>query len=144
MNFTWDSLKAAHTAYQKILDFVAKYPNSSEVSNKYEGKFMEAIESDLNMPRAIAVLWELLRSDESNSKKIGTLKLMDEILGLQFFENSQRVNDVPEEVRQMTRDRDRLRSERKYLVADQLRAKIEKMGYVIEDGNKRSRVLRRI
>lgn len=144
MNFTWDALKSARTAYLKLLDFVAKLPNSSEISNKYEGKFMEALENDLNMPRAIAVLWELIRSDESDSKKIGTIKLMDEILGLNIIENSKKIADVSENVKKLSNERDKLRAQKKYLLADQIRVKIEKMGYIIEDGDKKSRVLRKI
>lgn len=144
MNFTWDSLKSARVAYLKLLDYVAKIPNSNEVSNKYEGKFMEALESDLNMPRAVAVLWELIRSDESESKKMGTIKLMDQILGLNIIENSKRITDTPEEVRRLSNERDKLRAQKKYLLADQIRAKIEKMGYIVEDGDKKSRVLRKI
>ncbi len=144
MNFTWGSLKAASTAYLKILDFVSKNPTSNEISNKYEGKFMEAVEADLNMPRAIAVVWELIRSDEPDSKKIGTIKLMDEILGLNIFENAIEIMDVPDLVTEMSRERDRLRKQRRYLLADQMRMKIEKMGYMIEDGDKKSRVLKKI
>ncbi len=144
MNFTWDSLKSARSAYMKLLDFVAKNPNSNEVSNKYEAKFMEAVESDLNMPKAVAVMWELIRSKESESRKIGTLKLMDQILGLSIFENAKIVMDVPENIKEMSRERDSMRKQKKYLVADQFRMKIEKMGYIIEDGEKKSRVLKRI
>lgn len=144
MNFTWDALKSARTAYLKLLDFVAKLPNSNEISNKYEGKFMEALENDLNMPRAIAVLWELIRSDEPDSKKMGTIKLMDEILGLNITENSKKIIDVPEGVRKLSNDRDKLRAQKKYLLADQIRVQIEKKGYIVEDGDKKSRVLRKI
>lgn len=144
MNFTWDALKSARTAYLKLLDFAAKIPNSGEISNKYEGKFMEALESDLNMPRAVAVLWELIRSDEPDSRKLGTLKLMDEILGFNIIENSKKITNVPEKVTQMSAERDKLRAQKKYLLADQLRSQIEKMGYIIEDGDKKSRVLAKI
>ncbi len=144
MNFTWDALKSARTAYLKLLDFVAKLPNSNEISNKYEGKFMEALENDLNMPRAIAVLWELIRSDEPDSKKMGTIKLMDEILRLNITENSKKIIDVPESVRKLSNDRDKLRAQKKYLLADQIRVQIEKKGYIVEDGDKKSRVLRKI
>lgn len=144
MNFTWDALKSARTAYLKLLDFVSKIPNSNDISNKYEGKFMEALESDLNMPRAVAVLWELIRSDEPDSRKIGTIKLMDEILGLNIIENSKKITNVPEKVLQMSNERDKLRAQKKYLLADQIRVQIEKMGYIVEDGDKKSRVLAKI
>lgn len=144
MNFTWDSLKAARTAYLKILDFASKIPNSNDVSNKYHGKFMEAVESDLNMPRAIAVVWELIRSDEPNSRKLGTLKLMDEILGLEIFDNSKRITDVSQRAIDLSNERDKLRIQKKYLLADQIRIQLEKMGYIVEDGDKKSRVLKRL
>lgn len=144
MNFTWDALKAARTAYLKLLDFCSKIPNSNDVSNKYMGKFMEAVETDLNMPRAIAVVWELIRSEEPDSRKLGTLKLMDEILGLDIVENSKKIIDVPERVRQLSNERDKLRTQKKYLLADQIRIQLEKMGYIVEDGEKKSRVLKRL
>jgi len=144
MNFTWDALKSSRTAYLKLLDFMSKIPNSGEISDKYEAKFMDAVEKDLNMPKALAVLWELIRSSEPESKKYGTIKLFDGILGLKIIENSKKIIDVPDEVKQMAVDRDKLRAKKKYLLADQIRYKIEKKGYIVEDMEKGSRVLKRI
>ncbi len=144
MNFTWKGLEAAQEALDKIYETAAKFPAPKIGCAEFETKFLEAVETDLNMPKAVSIVWELLRSDYPDEAKAETLYKMDEILGLRIKEKSEELRNVPESVKQMVKERQELRKVRKYNAADQIRAKIERMGYVIEDSKNGTKILRKI
>lgn len=144
MNFTWESLAGAQNALYRIYETASELSELGEVSPEYANKFYEAISNDLDMPKALSIIWELLRSKTPNPVKAATLYKMDEVFGLKIKENSKKLKNVPEEVLKMAKERDDLRRAKRYHLADQMRAKIEKMGFVVEDTKKGSRVTRRI
>lgn len=141
LNFTWSSLAAAQSAYDRLKDFVkqAKADSRKALSVEkekklvsYQDKFAEAISNDLGMPAAIAVVWELVKSNLSNADKVEQLLAWDEVLGLKLNEAS--VEEVvPEQVMKMANIRQQLRNEGKFVDADSVRMEIEKLGYEVLD-----------
>lgn len=145
MNFTWEGLKAAQTALDKLYAAAAQLPEPEKHGvDDFEFKFEEALNNDLNMSQAVAVMWQMLRSKKPKAKIATSLARMDSVLGLNLFEAREAMEEIPEEVIELLRQRDALRHERKYTQSDHVRAKIEKMGFVIEDGNGKSRVVRKV
>jgi cysteinyl-tRNA synthetase len=49
---------------------------------QYLARFTEMINDDLNLPRATALTWEVVRADLPNGVKKATLLKFDEVLGL--------------------------------------------------------------
>jgi len=145
MNFTWESLEGASTALKKLYEIAGKLPEGEGYANKYEVEFLHVLGQDLNMPRALAVMWEMLRSDESEGAKAAALRRMDEMLGLQIFETSEKMTSIPLDVLELSNEREKLRKEGRYMLADQIRHKIENMGYEIDDQKKGPpKILRKI
>lgn len=151
MNFTWEALEAAQASLEKIYDMVGEFDIiHKDADPDYLGEFLDALYYDLNMPKALSVFWELLRSTKiSKDIKAATVKEMDSILGLEMFENSDLRKKIPGHILKMAEERDMLRRSKKYIQSDHLRNKIEKLGYIVkdvEDKNKRktSIVLRKI
>ncbi len=145
MNFTWDALDGASTALKKLYEIAGKLPQPEGYANKYEVEFLHVLGQDLNMPRALAVMWEMLRSDEDEAAKAAALRRMDEILGLQIFETSEKMTAIPQDVLELSNEREKLRKEGRYMLADQIRHKIENMGYEIDDQKKGPpKILRKI
>ena len=136
MNFTWEALDAAATALKKLYDLAGKLPEGEGYADKYEVEFLHVLNQDLNMPKALAIMWEMIRSNAPEENKAAALKRMDEVLGLKIFEISSKMNDIPEEVITLSDERDRLRAEGRFMLADQLRHRIEGMGYELLDGKK--------
>lgn len=136
MNFTWEGLEAAQTALKKLFDIAGKLPEGDGHADKYEVEFLHVINQDLNMPKALALVWEMLRSDIADSKKAAALSRMDEVLGLDIFETSRKMNDIPHHVLELVSEREKLRNEGRFMLADQLRHKIEGMGYELLDQKK--------
>ena len=145
MNFTWDALDGASTALKKLYEIAGKLPTGEGYADKYEVEFLHVLGQDLNMPRALAVVWEMLRSDESDAAKAAALRRMDDVLGLQIFETSEKMTTIPQEILELSNEREKLRKEGRYMLADQIRHKIEGMGYEIDDQKKGPpKILRKI
>ena len=88
---------------------------------------------DLNTPRALAVVWDLVRSDLRPAVKKATLVRFDEVLGLGLAEWAPAEAQVPEAVMRLVEDRQRARAEHRWKDADALRAQVAAAGYEIED-----------
>jgi cysteinyl-tRNA synthetase len=145
MNFTWDALDGASTALKKLYEIAGKLPTGEGYADKYEVEFLHVLGQDLNMPRALAVVWEMLRSDEPDAAKAAALRRMDDVLGLQIFETSEKMTTIPQEILELSNEREKLRKEGRYMLADQIRHKIEGMGYEIDDQKKGPpKILRKI
>jgi len=140
MNFTWESLQAAQIAYKRLIEEAARLKNPKGGSAEYEEKFLEVINDDLNMPKALAVVWEMLKSDIPDSAKAESLCKMDQVLGLDLENARERKKllkiIVPDEVQRLIEERNGLRNQGSFIQADHVRNKIKKLGYNIKDTKK--------
>ncbi|MEK7571727.1 MAG: cysteine--tRNA ligase [Patescibacteria group bacterium] len=144
MNFTFPALDAASNALKNLRREIASLPEPDGFCDEYDERFLAAINDDLNIPQALGVAWEMLKSDNPTGAKAGSLYKMDEILGLNLQESVQNIQKeegiVPEEIKELLHEREELRKMKKFNAADQIRSKLSKMGYDIEDGKKGTRV----
>jgi cysteinyl-tRNA synthetase len=145
MSFTLEGLSAAKLALDKLYERASGF---SEVHKNadidFERDFLESLSNDLNMPQALSVMWEMLGSKKQDSVKAATLYKMDEILGLKIKENAAKLTDIPENIIKLVREREHLRGLKKFVKADHLRNRIEKMGYILDDEENRTKVLRKL
>jgi cysteinyl-tRNA synthetase len=136
MNFTFEALEAAQNALNRLRREISVYGQSSNSIKEYEEQFSEAINDDLNMPKALSVAWEVVRSDKPDSEKAATVFKFDEVLGLSLKDSKsivQKEEAVPGEVQKMLDERETLRKEKKFAEADKIRERIIEMGYKVED-----------
>jgi cysteinyl-tRNA synthetase len=125
MNFTWDALEAAQTALGKLR---RHYLEAKEGEGNLPTDFDSAINEDLNMPKALSVVWESIESlSKSDFQKI------DSVFGLEFSSFKETEVEIPSEVSTLLKKRESLRKEGKYEEADKARWEIEGKGFVIED-----------
>ncbi|KKR30782.1 cysteine--tRNA ligase [Candidatus Woesebacteria bacterium RIFCSPHIGHO2_01_FULL_39_32] len=143
LNFTWDSLKSSQQALDKLNEQVlaAKTQNtrtslSEEKRKKVDGfssRFLEAVNDDLNTPRALAVLWDAMKSNIPSEDKYDLALSFDEVLGLKLSEVQEIKFEIPEEVGKLISKREKLRKEGKFDEADNVRKNIEEKGFLLED-----------
>ncbi|MDO8460888.1 MAG: hypothetical protein Q7S38_00435 [bacterium] len=112
---------------------------------EYEQKFQDAINNDLNMPEALAVMWELVKSDYPSSAKAESLFKFDKVLGLNLAQEKSekrkvKRTEIPEEIIKLVEERESLRKQKRFHLADQLRNKIKKLGYDVQDTNRETKV----
>ena len=155
MNFTFDALDAAQNAFKKLIVDVSRWEEPSEsqgrvpagVIEDFEKRFLDALNDDLNTPQALAVMWELVKSPFPSGPKFRTLYKFDQVLGLNIQELSMQLRNalqiVPGHIQKLVEERQHLRKLRKFNAADQIRAKIEKLGYELEDTKKGPKVTKK-
>ena len=102
----------------------------------YRDQFKEAITDDLNMPRAMAVMHELIR--ESNSRnEFGALEILldfDRVLGLKLKEAIKSEEDALEpEYAALIAEREKARAEKNWARADEIRKQLAEAGIILED-----------
>jgi cysteinyl-tRNA synthetase len=108
-------------------------------------KFKEAMDDDFNTPKAMAVLFDLAREVRRvlSQRALATagaksllgeaLNQLNELGGVLGVVSAQKASAMPAEVEVMAQTRVRLKQEKKYKEADEIRAKILDLGFTIED-----------
>jgi cysteinyl-tRNA synthetase len=145
MNFTFGALDAATNALENLRAEMLKLPAGENINQYYKDKFLEAMSDDLNTSAALATMWEMLKSTTSAHEKLPTLFFMDSVFGLQLKEYYETVGKklsepIPQEIREMVEERNRMRKDRQYVAADHMRNRIKKLGYDILDEGKLSQI----
>ncbi len=137
LNFTIKNLESARNSYQRLKDNILGLTLNSKkdkkINKKYLKEFEKAINDDLNIPRALQVLWNILR-DEKAEGKLETIKKIDEVFGLDLLK--QEKIKIPAEIKKIADQREKYRKEKEWKKSDELRKKINKLGYIIEDKEK--------
>lgn len=155
LNFTWKALEASNKALEKLYEFVRilKYSSKSPLVKgrkeknflsfsrrgwgRYLKQFQSAIFNDLNTPKALAVLWDIVHSYNKNPEKFTSREVLnllyefDEVFGLRFKKIKQ--SQIPRAVLLLVQRREQLRAEKNWQKSDEIRKKIQKLGYLIED-----------
>ncbi len=141
MNFTWKAMEGAQVAYRKLNAEVANLRNSispekSKSGDEFKEKFLQSINNDLNIPQAMAVMWETLKSSLTQGEKRELVIYFDKIFGLGLSESKKSRDDIPVEIMELSVLREKFRQEKKWSESDETRGKIEKQGYTVEDTDK--------
>src|SRR3989344_581820 len=132
-NFTWESLEAAQNALNNLRDMVRDWEAPKIGCAEYEERFMEAVNNDLNPPQALAIMWELVKSDYPSSAKAESLLKMDKVLGLKLDEYIGKPLEIPAEVQKLVNERENARKAGNFEKSDKLRHEIKKLGFEVED-----------
>ena len=144
LNFTWSSLASAQTAYDKLKEFIRGVRSTEEGLRKdlskekvkkleeFRQRFMLAVNEDMGFPKALAVMWELTKSNIPDYDKADQILDWDQLLGLELM-GMNIEKEAPSEIRTMASIREKLRLEGKYVEADSVRMQMEKSGWEVKD-----------
>jgi cysteinyl-tRNA synthetase len=145
LNFTWNSLKSAETALKNLYREVSGYGLESEPKvgcAEYEQNFLKAINDDLDTPKALSVVWDLVDSDYPASAKLKTLFKFDEVLGLDLAKVGKEAKKVPKEVGELLKKREEARKQDDFALSDKIRGEINSKGYEVVDTSKGQKLKR--
>lgn len=149
LNFTWEALEGAQTAWNRLRSFltirfnVGEKPVGGEseqkIKDEYKSKFNQYINDDLNTPKCLALMFEII-SDKRlwlNEQKELILDF-DKVLGLKLGESYSPAmalsdEEIPEEILELKKERDEARRQKDWQKSDELREEIERGGYILED-----------
>jgi cysteinyl-tRNA synthetase len=133
LNFTWESLEGAATALNRLRAAACEWGEPGECDEGYAAQFAAHVNDDLNTPRALALIWELARSDLPAPVKKATLSGFDQVLGLRLAEWKPIEQAVPDEIAALAQRRQEARAAKRWREADDLREQIAAAGYEVED-----------
>jgi len=146
MNFTWNGLDQAKANLATINNFYTRLlhhetTSDAKLSNmtleNYKKEFEAALDDDLNTPKALAVIFQLisdgnklldenLLGNPAEVKKL--LETFAKVLGLVL-----EVAEIPAEVQKLAEERKEARQNKDFAKSDELRDTIDKLGYIVED-----------
>ncbi len=134
LNFTWDALDAAATGLDRMRHgFHALGQDGSAPDAAALERFGDHLNDDLNVPRALAVAWEVLRGAMPSGAKRATLAAFDRVFGLGLAAWSPPRAVVPPEVRSLADARAAAREARNWGEADRLRKELHAAGWDVAD-----------
>lgn len=131
--FSYQALESAKITRKKLFEKVIGLKSSKgKIIKKYLTQFNKEINDDLNTPKALATLWELINDKKlKNEDKYTTLLEFDKILGFNF--KSLKKDKIPKEITALAKERLQARENKDWKKSDKLRDKINKLGYIIGD-----------
>jgi cysteinyl-tRNA synthetase len=134
--FTLEALDGAKSAMKRLTTKIGELKGSeapvSKLNSVLLNEFHEAINDDLNTPRALAVLWKVVDSEDLRpGEKLSLINEFDRVLGLGLSEIETEV--IPEEVEELANQRDQARRGKDWKKADELRKLISEKGYEVLD-----------
>jgi cysteinyl-tRNA synthetase len=133
LNFNWESLDGAATALNRLRHAAYEWGAPGQLDEGFLERFVEHINDDLNLPRALAVMWDLVKSELPPAIKKATLLQYDRVLGLGLAEWKPVEELIPENVLALAQQRQEARTAKRWTDADALRKQVSELGYEIED-----------
>ncbi len=143
------TLKNIDETCKRLVRYQAEYswirPEFRDKMQEFTQKYIEALEDDFSFPEAFAVFFEFQKyiSGEIVNEKMtcdeqdATVDMylnfnqVFDIVDLSIFKREE--EEVPNEILEKLKARDRAKEQKDYHLADRLRNEIESLGYIIKD-----------
>ncbi|OIO02008.1 MAG: cysteine--tRNA ligase [Elusimicrobia bacterium CG_4_10_14_0_2_um_filter_56_8] len=140
LDFSWEGLEAAARGLDGLRALAAKLKSGQEGEApavdreaKYFKDFSAALADDVNMPEALAVLWETLKDNSiSAPQRLAFAAAAEEVLALDLF-RAEAQKELPAELAALIQEREAARKARDFKRSDELRKALSDKGVVIED-----------
>ncbi|MCF7948261.1 MAG: cysteine--tRNA ligase, partial [Spirochaetia bacterium] len=143
LQFTFDSLDAARTARLNLVDRVRELrgevttvPELADIGSearRYLEEFQEQVTNDLHVPKALSVLWPLLKDTAvPAAEKLAVVLDMDRVLGLQLA-SVEAESSIDDETHKLIKEREDARAAKDFARADQIRDQLLERGIELKD-----------
>ena len=134
LTFSWEALDAAQTGLNRLRNTVFSLGAGATADGGFVERFMDKLNDDLNFPQALALAFEVLKSELAAGVKKATLLKFDEAFGFGLASWVPKVEDVPADVRAVAESRWAARNAKDWAGADRLRGELTAMGWSMKDG----------
>lgn len=144
LTFSWEALQAAENGLKHLYRAAADMINqkiTKEEKEEVNKEFLEYINNDLDTAGALALVWEKIKNKKID---LATLLEFDQVLGLNIKNKLEKKEEpLPDEVKQIIIARNEARANKNWALSDELRKKLEEMGYEAKDGKNGTEVMKR-
>ena len=135
LHFSWASLGAAQTALNRLRHLYSGWSDGGLIDPDFAARFNAELNDDLNLPRALAVLWELVKSELPPATLKATVDSFDLVLGLGLRDWNPVASDIPESIQALLGERAQAREAKNWEKADEIRKMLNARGWRVEDSN---------
>ena len=134
LNFSPEGLAGADRALRQLRERVAEWGRGPDGPRGDCGeRFLAAVNDDLDLPAAMALVSELGRSALAPGAKAALLLDWDRVLGLDLGRAAPEA-ELPEGAAELLGQRERARAYRDFAASDRLRERLAALGVAVADG----------
>jgi cysteinyl-tRNA synthetase len=133
LNFSTSGLAGADRALRHLRERVGEWGDDGEArgGEAWESRFRAAIADDLDLPAAMSLVAELVRSDAAPQTKSALLRSWDAVLGLDL--QVARAAQLPDGAAELLAAREEARSAKDFATSDLLREQLAALGVAVVD-----------
>jgi cysteinyl-tRNA synthetase len=137
-NFTFEALKASQKGLSNLYSKIKSLGSEiGSVDEKFKEHFLKYLLDDFNTPQTLSLINDILKSDLKNSDKLATIIDFDLVWGIDIEKNALNTAsdelEISEEAKIILNNRARAKEEKNFSKADELRERLEDMGYDVQD-----------
>ncbi len=132
-NFTLEAVNASSVALKRLYEaFLGLGEKNGTVNMTYKEKLISFMNDDLDTPKALALLWDLIHDiNISKVDKRATMLDFDRVFGFGF---DRLKNDIiPIDIEKIVQEREIARNNKDWAKSDEFREKINELGYEVKD-----------
>jgi cysteinyl-tRNA synthetase len=134
--FSYENLSGAENAYKKLKRQVLNLKDNEEINKdikeEYINKFKECLSDDLNTANSITLIYEVLKSDTTDTTKKEIIKEFDKVLSLDLTKEDKKEIDESY-INEMINKRNDAKKNKDFTLADSIRSDLEKEGIILKD-----------
>lgn len=131
LTLSFTALEAAQKTLTNLRGHIQMWDAPKGACREHEKKFFDSVNDDLNMPQALAVMWDMIKSNNPSAAKRASLNHFDSILGLGLADI--RKKKIPSKIFDLLNEREQARHQKNYKKADELRSLSAQIGFPIDD-----------
>lgn len=153
--FSWENLENAKVTYDKLIAKITPLltDKGGDIDKpefeRLMSEFTSAMDNDLNTALAVTAVYDVLKSRSNAATKLALLAEFDKVLGLDLIQTAEKSleaaenDEIPAEVMELAEQRKAARKEKNFKLADEIRGRIESLGYEIKETRQGTEIKRR-
>ena len=141
LNYTWEGIDAAQTSLNRLRENYKEHVNGTGTVDeteiaRLEQEFLDAINDDMNMPAALAVVWEIAKNNNRSKDYAKLLDKFDTVLSLGIdrepFKKEETI-EINAEIEELLERRKQARLNKDFKTSDEIRDELLSLGYKVID-----------
>ena len=138
LNFTWEGMESSQVAYDRFVDGALAHKGGTDkvdngVVEGFKNEFEDAINDDLNIPKALGIAWNVVRYPQKSQKLFELLEKMNTVFGFSLENKEVKEPEVSPEIMALVEERQTARKEKNWKRADEIRDALKEKGVAVED-----------
>lgn len=137
LNFTWEAMDAAKTSYDRLVAAVQAHKDGKDnvETASFLADMCECVLDDLNIPKAIGTLWNMVRQPGRSQTVYDAAIEIDKVLGLQFEQPVPSISNdsIDDEIQSLIEARQAARAAKNFAESDRIRDELKSRGIELMD-----------